>query len=662
MISNTFNFIKLWPDFGELLNGNFSTAHGFSAVVVAFLFFVFLISLLVSFFKFFKAHQQIIFFRNLLKDITAENLVSRRRDLLNRARNSKPGKLWIEFDESLVLPPDGKRLYNTLDASHFFNTSSLGCGLIDNRLIAAVPGFLTAIGVLGTFAGLQMGLGTLELNKDAGVEVLRAGIGHMISGASIAFLTSVWGVLTSVLFNFIEKFLERKTRKQITELQKQIDYLFPRITPEEVLLKIEDYTKNSDQTLAGLAEKIGDRMQETLLEVNRSIQQELTTSLEKILRPALEKLAEEATHTSTNALESIVDAFLERARELGKKQQVEMEQAAANLNKSVEDLNNVIFGFSEKIENNTRESERVLQDALLQFAKNIEKIQTNSESMNYKLLNNMERNLELIGKRFDHIVNTIGHDISSLLKEIGKESTNQNEKVNELLSSIQTREENLLDEIKNIMSDEHKVQNELITTLNHLMEGFKHILKNLSGLTEEISSGTSNMKQVAIQLEISSQELKKATDHLSKELANIVIETRDLSHEIRDLIGEIRTNFEKVQNLLTQITNLAGSIEQTAKHAETGFHMLSDSQKKLEESLKSQFRSLEEEFDNILNVLENELGKLLNRYLQDIQSQTQERLNLWNKETQEFTRTMVDATKALAGVVDEIENRIQRSR
>ena len=55
----------------------------------------------------------------------------------------------------------GYHLFNTLDASHFFNHYSLARGLTDNRLLTAVPSFLTAIGVIGTFAGLQIGLGEI---------------------------------------------------------------------------------------------------------------------------------------------------------------------------------------------------------------------------------------------------------------------------------------------------------------------------------------------------------------------------------------------------------------------------------------------------------------------------------------------------------------------
>ena len=62
----------------------------------------------------------------------------------------------------------------------------------------------------------------------------------MIAGASIAFMTSLWGVFLSVVFNFIEKSLERLCRGRITTLQNTIDYLYPRITAEQSLVNIEE--------------------------------------------------------------------------------------------------------------------------------------------------------------------------------------------------------------------------------------------------------------------------------------------------------------------------------------------------------------------------------------------------------------------------------------
>ncbi len=152
-----YNLLKLWPDFSRLFSGEYTSPEGLSAAIVAFLFITFLSFFIYSLFKYFGATHHLRFYRRLLQGLAVDQLLERRREIVNKALE-KPdyGKLWREFDESLVHVPQKNRLCNTLDAAHFFNTHTLARGLTENRLLAAVPGFLTAIGVIGTFAGLQL--------------------------------------------------------------------------------------------------------------------------------------------------------------------------------------------------------------------------------------------------------------------------------------------------------------------------------------------------------------------------------------------------------------------------------------------------------------------------------------------------------------------------
>jgi hypothetical protein len=172
------------------------------------------------------------------------------------------GYLWQEFNETLIEVEnnDSVNLYSTLDAKYFFNNSTLAAEITESRMLAAVPGFLTAFGVIGTFVGLQLGLSELNIGNDVAVSEMKTGLAHVISGAKTAFMTSVWGVVLSVLFNFFEKFLEIIARSKISRLQVKIDQLTPRISAEFQLQQIVNDGQQSRESLQGLAEKIGDKM------------------------------------------------------------------------------------------------------------------------------------------------------------------------------------------------------------------------------------------------------------------------------------------------------------------------------------------------------------------------------------------------------------------
>src|SRR5690554_298693 len=96
------------------------------------------------------------------------SLALNRRETEQDAMRQDPkvvGPLWREFDETLVLSHDNQQLFNTLDADHFFNARTLAMGLTGSRLLAAAPSFLVAIGVLGTFVGLTVGLDSINLDS-----------------------------------------------------------------------------------------------------------------------------------------------------------------------------------------------------------------------------------------------------------------------------------------------------------------------------------------------------------------------------------------------------------------------------------------------------------------------------------------------------------------
>ncbi|QPG62683.1 anti-phage defense ZorAB system ZorA [Pseudomonas sp. BIGb0427] len=341
----------LIPDFAHMFsaNPNGISAWFWSATALVF---VFSFWALVVHYRRFSARMQAL--HSLLEGQSKETLAQNRRETLQRAGELKApnvGMLWREFDESLVLSSDQKQLFNTLDAEHFFNPRTLAGGLTASRLLAAAPSFLVAIGVLGTFVGLTVGLEGL-VGSTGEIEALKGGINKLISGAAVAFMTSVWGVLFSLLLNFIEKMFERAALQGIQALQHDVDALYPRIPAEQSLVHIAEYGKESKEALQELHERIGERLQETLTGMNEAMQTALTDALNNIMAPAIQTLVSTTSQQSTQVLESLVGNFMEGMTSVGREQGQQMQQAAANVNAAVsgmsEQLNQLFSSLSEQ--------------------------------------------------------------------------------------------------------------------------------------------------------------------------------------------------------------------------------------------------------------------------------------------------------------------------
>ena len=334
-----FNFNDLLPQiepFFALLSGGM-TSEGIRSLFIAVLLLIFICFLVWVFLAGFLSRRSILFFRELLQGLTPDSLIDKRQDLKQRAKqgDKRLGELWVEFDETLAMSEGEKRIQNTYDAALFFNAHTLGRGITENRLLAAVPGFLTAIGVVGTFTGLFLGLS--GLNPEEVSSIVR-----LIQGASIAFKTSVWGVSLSFIFNLVEKCVEQYVRYNITTLQDNIDALFPRLSPEQTLVHVHEATRQAAITLDGLSERIGNKMQETVNQVAQNVQTAVVEGLQQVLQPALKSLAqasndlaERQARGGAEALENLIHQFSDGLKGQGEQQREMMEATTAEVKTAI---------------------------------------------------------------------------------------------------------------------------------------------------------------------------------------------------------------------------------------------------------------------------------------------------------------------------------------
>lgn len=327
---------RLRPDFSALATGESDALSVYFWLAMVVIFITTLLFMLRHTLKF-KARMRGL--NGLLEGQSKESLAGSRREVLQKVNaldNRDVRLLWSEFDESLVITEDQKKIFNTLDASYFFNAKTLASGLTGSRLLAAVPSFLVALGVLGTFVGLTIGLSGLGDTNDA--EVLKAGIGELISGATVAFMTSVWGVFFSLVLNFIEKLVEGNVLNKISKLQQRIDGLYQHIPAEQSLLNISEYSKESKHALQELHERIGDRLQETLSGMSDAMQHAVTDALNTVMAPAIQALVQNSSDQSNQVLTALVEQFMSGMASAGREQSGQMQQAAADVNTAVSSI------------------------------------------------------------------------------------------------------------------------------------------------------------------------------------------------------------------------------------------------------------------------------------------------------------------------------------
>ncbi len=93
----------------------------------------------------------------------------------------------------------GKQYAANCDIEEYINEHLLE-RVGSNYFNSAISGTMTGLGILGTFIGLSLGLGSF--NGDD-IYTISDNVGPLLSGMKVAFHTSVYGILFSLVFNFV---------------------------------------------------------------------------------------------------------------------------------------------------------------------------------------------------------------------------------------------------------------------------------------------------------------------------------------------------------------------------------------------------------------------------------------------------------------------------
>ena len=166
-------------------------------------------------------------------------------------RNKELADAWQEFEDSLITRSHNENqiLYKTDEASLFFSEERLLEQHLNIRFWNSVPALLVGLGILGTFVGLVWGLRSFSGIEDFTSAEMEKAIKELLPGVSTAFVTSVWGMFASLLFNGLEKGCIGRVSRAIAHLQRALDRLFTLTTQEEISFRQEDELTQQTQAL-----------------------------------------------------------------------------------------------------------------------------------------------------------------------------------------------------------------------------------------------------------------------------------------------------------------------------------------------------------------------------------------------------------------------------
>lgn len=631
--------VHLWPDLSALITGE---PAGLVVIFWAALVFIFSFSLaqLYRHNRSFKKRLKTL--SGLIEGQDKASLALKRRETEQAAMKQDPkvvGPLWREFDETLVLSNDNQKLFNTLDADHFFNARTLAMGLTGSRLLAAAPSFLVAIGVLGTFVGLTVGLDNLNLDSRSDVDTLRDGIDGLIQGAAVAFMTSVWGVGLSVALNLIEKIAERRVLIDITEIQHKIDFLYPRIPAEQSLVNIADHTLQSKEALQELHERIGDRMQETMEGMSEAMQTALADTLNSIMKPAIDRMVDGASQQSTDVLERLVAQFMDGMKSAGRNQSELMEQAAQGMQEAVGSMSNQFTGLVEQMNQQKQQQEELA-------ARQARAVETQIERMD-KASDTKQQALQ---EEFGRLLGQFTEQATAQSNQAEQRESERREAFSNQVNELASQQQALLDAIAQSV---HKANEQSI----QMAEQHRELMSSLERTTESVTSSSKHMDSTANQLGLLSGNIKEASEVLGAKMSDVTGQLEEAGRQNTELAGQLREQSQSLEGLQAAIRE---SIEQyglAAKLSNEGMDILKTHQEEWLSSIRTEFDRLTSSLRDQVTAIEEQASQWLQAYSSQVVEQVDDRMNIWNKHSQEYANSMLHAVQNMNSVLDELESR-----
>ena len=544
---------------------------------------------------------------------------------------------WLEFNETLVEThtEQGSKLNNTLEASYFFNTRSLAGGITESRLLAAVPGFLTALGVIGTFLGLQLGLSELNIGKGVEIEEMKNGLAAVISGASIAFMTSIWGVFLSVAFNIIEKTLEKGIRGRIFNLQNRIDRLYPRLSAESQLQRIADDGNESRDSLQGLAEQIGVRMQESLVQVTDGISQALSDTMNSILAPALDSMMNNASDSGKQAMQELVKEFMEKMGEAGSGQRAAMDESSTKMNAALDGMQLAMTSLVSNLQDNQDKLAKRDQELIQRISGQVDSLVEGASDQQQKMAELLEGQLTAISE-------------TSELHQQGanKREEERDKRFEEQTGALSDSTQQLLDHLKTAMEDQINSGKSLLAQGEALRQGIDKSTSASELAANSIKASSDEMRSVSDRLSGFGIKIQQATDTLS----GAVTEAAETTSELSGLNQKAMTN---MQALRDELLNNTSQFEKITSNLDGLMTQSSTIFKDMKEHQEEYLSALDENVSD----LSKQVSESLKDYAEQANGQTANHLQLWAQHTSSYSEKMNVLVGAIQNVVDEIETK-----
>lgn len=543
---------------------------------------------------------------------------------------SNYAKQWNRYYDRISKKSPGEKIRT----EPFFGLEAMYTATGQRHILDFGGGIHTSLGVLGTFIGLSMGLSGLNVLDS---EALRIGIGGLIGGMQVAFYTSVLGVVLSVIWIFVDRFISKGMEEEIDWHSNELALLLNADDEEIFLNRLEKITQQQSDQLKTI----------------------LTDALEHVMQPFVQTL-QQGNNTMFTSFDKMQEQLKEQADtskehlELMKNQSNEVSEKL--IGSITSETQESIGQFAEMM-NISRQTQTDMLNSVQQVVAKLEMASANQDKLFSKTgdivesFSTLSRGIESTQESYDQSFSDLS-DLASTLKDIQLLNLDQipiQQAIMVQNSEVLNKSDHLVNSFVQFGSDLQQMQS---TLLDDLVEKATLVSNRFEELSQQLSNASHQYllssrenttlidltKESIITMEPIVNEMNEAVaslDHLSAELRN----TQEIQNELTPHLSKWN---EEVLDYLRKFVSLS----------ETG---LIETTKQIQFS-KEQWESTAKDFE----ATRSELSNSMKEFSRNIESGVTTTFQLFDKELVSVVNNFKSMSEAYTESQDEMTEAMKK--
>jgi hypothetical protein len=464
--------------------------------------------------------------------------------------------VWDDYQSSFIKYNGSEKTDDF--ASEYFNEKNLISKKVNLKLLTSLSSILVGLGILGTFVGLTFGISSF---KTTSTEEIKGSIELLLSGMGTAFISSIYGMLLSLVYTVFERVQSNRLQSIIHQYCYKLDKQY-KITKDDErnIFQIQQqkaltdlfYFRDDNENQVNPANIFRDIYQESTKQ-SRALQS-FSTDLATKIEAGFESLLS----NNENGVIPELQSLKVEIENLGKKLNDPTTEMTKNVVKDLEEaMGKMIDEFKTTVSGSTKSELEHLTlllsnagSALLDFP---DKMQLMTDNLNQNF------------KELQGVISSASLDTLTQSEQSAENMRKQVEAMSEVLNSrvgdLQVGQEILLSK----QSDNLVVSDRLLKAYNQSIEKMNGLSNDITKSVREFTNVQEELSNASIKLKSISETVKNASSILLDAQSRFYDQNKIFFEHNSKTISDIQNSLIKAKEVSTDYVNKFSTIQEGLK-------------------------------------------------------------------------------------------------